>query len=440
MTPDQATSLVILALLVALHSFIALAYAALTNSRESQLREEAEMSSLAGPARLHITYQLSLTLIRFAIVAVTLRLLEITLPDSDLSSINGITYLVVLLPVAFITLTLGDLVPAAIASTRADVIARWVALPMRLLIIALSPLVEIMLAVSKLFSRLFGSDALVNVTTEEEIMTLVDAGQKDGVIETEEKQMIYSVLQFAETIVRELMLPRIDVVALDIDTPLEEAVKEFIDSGHSRIPVYQENIDNIKGLLYAKDILNALHRDKPRSGSISELLRPAYFVPESKRADVLFKELQSRKIHMAIVVDEYGGMAGIVTIEDLIEEIVGDIQDEYDIHEEAEYVKISSDEYTVDAGINLDDFNELLGVELASEDSDTLGGYILSKLGQVPNQGEIIEEDSLTMRVSVVEGRRIRKVHIVRKPPVPMEVDDENITAIITQHQATGKA
>jgi putative hemolysin len=425
LSSDQLTSLTIIGVLIVLHGFIALAYAALTNSRESHFRDEADAEASGGPARLHITYQLSLTLIRFAIVAVSLRLFELTRPDSSLYTANVALYIAILLPLAFVTMTLGDLVPAAIASNRADSLARWVMLPMRGLIFALAPLVEVMLGVSRLFSSLFGSGGLVNVTTEEEIMTLVDAGQKDGVIEHREKEMIYSVLQFGETIARELMVPRIDVVSLDIDTPVEEAANEIINSGHSRIPVYQEDIDNIKGLLYAKDILNVLHGDKPRPASIGELLRPAYFVPESKRADVLFKELQARKIHMAIVVDEYGGMAGIVTIEDLIEEIVGDIQDEFDIHEEAEYVKINDDEYTVDAGINLDDFNELIKVELTAEDSDTLGGYILSKLGRVPSQGEVIEEETLSVRISVVEGQRIRKVHVTRKHPATPAEDEE---------------
>ncbi len=244
-------------------------------------------------------------------------------------------------------------------------------------------------------------------------MTLVDAGEKAGTIEDEEKEMIYSVLQFGETLAREVMVPRIDVVALDITTPLREALGTFIESGHSRIPVYEGSIDTIKGLLYAKDILPVLQNGD--SKSIGDLMRPAYFVPETKRADVLLAELKARKIHMALVVDEYGGTAGLVTIEDLLEEIVGDIRDEFDIHEEAEYEQLGPDEFSVDAAMNIDDFNELMDTELPSEDTDTLGGYMYSRFGRVPAVGETVETPSLVLRVEEVEGQRIRRVHVTRK-------------------------
>jgi CBS domain containing-hemolysin-like protein len=256
-------------------------------------------------------------------------------------------------------------------------------------------------------------------------MTLVDAGQKEGTIDDEEKAMIFSVLQFGETLVREVMVPRMDIVAVEINTPLEVALGRFVESGHSRIPIYDEKIDNVEGVLYAKDVLTMWHNGGAKPQSIRDLMRPAYFVPENNRADLVLKEMQASKIHMAIVVDEYGGTAGIVTIENLIEEIIGDIQDEYDIAEEADYTQISASEYAVDASIDLDDLNELLPVALPTDDHDTLGGYIYSQVGRVPQEGELIDdtEHRLTLIVQSVEGRRIRKVLLTIHRPESSEPD-----------------
>jgi len=411
-------SLIVLMALIALHALIALAYAALTNSREHYLREQTEAGEEAPP-RLHITYQLSLLLIQFVIAALAVTalgggligLLSIEDPTTE----RAAAYTIVLLPTALITLVIGDLVPGAVGSTQADKIASWASYPMRLLIIVLSPLVSAIIAFSKALASAFGSSGMVNVFTEEEIMTMLDASEKEGTIETEEKEMLYSVLQFGDRLVREVMVPRIDIVAVDIETPLEEAVKAFMDSGHSRIPVYEETIDNIKGLLYAKDLLNLWGQEPTKP--IRDLMRKATFVPESKPADELLKELRTSKVHMAIIVDEYGGTAGLITFEDLIEEIVGDIQDEYDIHEEAEYVQNGPDNFTIDASISLNDFNDLLEVEISTEDSDTLGGFLFTQFGRVPEVGEKVEHEHLTMRIETIEGRRIRKVRVIRTPP-----------------------
>jgi CBS domain containing-hemolysin-like protein len=255
-------------------------------------------------------------------------------------------------------------------------------------------------------------------------------GQRGGTIEDEEKEMIYSVLQFGETLAREVMVPRPDVTAVEIDQPLEEALKKFIESGHSRVPVYEEEIDDIKGLLYAKDLLTLWHNGEQQA-TIRAIMRPAYFVPETKRADMLFKEMQERKVHLAVIVDEYGGTAGIVTIEDLVEEIVGDIKDEYDINEEAEYIQLGEKEYIVDGSMNLDDLNEMMDIDLPTDEADSIGGYIYSQLGRVPDVGETIEESEhhVSMRIEAVENRRIRKVHIIRiDPPADDEADDTEQT------------
>ncbi len=429
------SGLATLALLITLHALIALAYAALTNSRETHLRELTENESAVSP-RLHITYQISLIILQFSIAALTASSLAqpviTALDDTDPATARMLAYVIVLAPTALVTFVLGLLVPEAVGSARADRIAPWALYPMRLLIFALNPLAQLMLAISRLLASAFGSSSMVNVFTEEEIMTLLDAGQKEGTIENEEKEMIFSVLQLDDTLAREVMVPRIDIVAVDIETPLHEALQVFIESGHSRIPVYEDNIDNIKGLLYAKDMLALLKTGE--SKPISEVMRKAFFVPESKRCDVLLKELQTSKIHMAVVVDEYGGTAGLVTIEDLIEEIVGDIQDEYDIHEEADYIQEGPDTYLVDASMNLDDFNELLNVELPTDESDTLGGFLFTTLGHVPEAGETLEHLNLTLKIEAIEGRRIRKVRVTRRAPAadadgesPSETDGSRV-------------
>ncbi|MBL8165584.1 MAG: HlyC/CorC family transporter [Anaerolineae bacterium] len=416
----ELASLVPLLLLVALHALITLAYAALTNSRQTYLRDQTEHSS-STPPRLHITYQLSLLLVRFTIAAVVVTTFgqglaaQMVMDDPEVA--RALAYTLVLLPTAVITLIIGDLVPEAIASSRADALAPWALPLMRLLISLLTPVVALMIIVSRWLAGIFGSSDKVNVVTEEELMTMLDASEKEGSIENAEKEMIYSVLEFGDKLVREVMVPRIDIIALDIDTTLSTARSIFVESGHSRIPVYEDNVDNIKGLLYAKDLLrlSSDQADKP----IRELMRKPFFVPESKRADVLLKELRANKVHMALVVDEYGGTAGLVTIEDLIEEIIGDIQDEYDVHEEAEYTQLGPNHYLIDASMNLSDFNDLLEVELPTDDSDTLGGFLFTEFGHVPDVGETLEHGALTFKIESLDGRRIRKVHVTRKVAAP---------------------
>jgi CBS domain containing-hemolysin-like protein len=424
-------SLIVLILLIALHALIVLAYAAITNSRQSRLRDVPGNGENVSP-RMHITYQFSLLLVRFAIAAVAM----VGLGNNLVAGLHLETlpiYAVILMLVALVTLVLGDLVPEAVGSANADNIARWALFPMRLLIAFFGPVVSASLTISKGIASAFGGSNLVNIVTEEEIMTMLDASEKEGGIENEEKEMIVSVLEFGDRLVREVMVPRIDIVSADVETTTSDALKLFMESGHSRIPVYEETIDNIKGLLYAKDLLSLWGKEPTKT--IGDLLRKATFVPESKQADELLKELRASKVHMAIVVDEYGGTAGLVTFEDLIEEIIGDIQDEYDIHEEAEYIQHGPDNYTVDASISLNDFNNLLDVEFSTEDSDTLGGFLFTQLGRVPEVGERVEHENLTLRIETIDGRRIRKVRVIRHQPPAEENESAPKTNVATQPQ-----
>jgi CBS domain containing-hemolysin-like protein len=253
---------------------------------------------------------------------------------------------------------------------------------------------------------------------------MVDAGHEGGVLEGDERQMIYSIFELGDTLVREIMLPRIYINALDVSTPLQEAVDELIKSGHSRVPVYEESVDNVLGLLYAKDLLK-IWRKGDKIESLRSLLRPATFVPEAKKVDELLEEMQSGHVHMAMVVDEYGGIAGLVTLEDIFEEIVGEIQDEYDQSEEAPYVQAGDGEYVFQGKVDLRDFNEVMGSQLPTEETETLGGFIYEQVGRVPTSGESLQVGDIHLTIEQVTGRRIRKVRAKKEPEANLEEEQD---------------
>src|SRR5216683_1464949 len=248
--------------------------------------------------------------------------------------------------------------------------------------------------------------------TEEELRLLVTVGEEEGVLEEEETEMIHSIFEFADTTVREVMVPRIDMVTLEADATVDEAVDLALQGGFSRIPVYKESIDDITGVLYTKDMLKQLREDH-NTLPVRDLVRPAYFVPETKKLDDLLREIRQSRTHMVIVVDEYGSVAGLVTIEDLVEEIVGDIQDEYD-REENLYEQVNQYEYIFDAKISIDEFNELMDTDLQDEDYDTLGGFLFAQLDKIPVAGDTITFKNLTFTVLTTRGRRITKVRVER--------------------------
>lgn len=249
--------------------------------------------------------------------------------------------------------------------------------------------------------------------TEEELRLLVTVGEEEGVLEEEETEMIHSVFEFADTTVREVMIPRIDMVTLESDVTVDEAVDFAIQGGFSRIPVFEETIDNILGVLYVKDMLKQLREDHDTL-LIRDMLRPAHYVPETKKLDDVLREMRQQHVHMVIVIDEYGSVAGLATIEDLVEEIFGEIQDEYD-REENLYEKVNDNEYIVDAKMNIDDFNELMDMELDDTDYETLGGFLYAQLDKIPNTGDTITYDHVKFTVLSTRGRRITKVRVERE-------------------------
>ena len=248
--------------------------------------------------------------------------------------------------------------------------------------------------------------------TEEELRLLVNVGEEEGVLEEEETEMIHSIFEFADTTVREVMIPRIDMITLESDATVDEAVDLALQGGFSRIPVYEETIDNIIGVLFTKDMLKQLREGHNSFQSVNSFARHT-LCQRSKKLDDLLREIRQKRTHMAIVVDEYGSVAGLVTIEDLVEEIVGDIQDEYD-REENLYEQVSQFEYIFDAKINIDEFNELMDTDLENEDYETLGGFLLGQLDKIPVAGDTITFKNLTFTVLTTRGLRITKVRVER--------------------------
>jgi CBS domain containing-hemolysin-like protein len=440
-------------LVTLLRSFFALARSAFSNVRRARLIDmeqrgvtsAVEIQRLSeNSSRLLATSEVGAVLgIVFAGGVATIEFVPLAqaqlaawLPMLSASLLQTIAFFVVMLIAAFVLFVLGRLVPEAIAVRHAERIALALLRPMQALSYAFAPLVRFAILASNLLSIPFGGQRResTQLVTEEEIKTMVDAGQEEGLIEQDEKAMILSVLDFGDTVAREVMVPRIDILALDVDTPWDEVVDFVIKSGHSRVPVYKHSIDDIIGILYAKDVLKAM-RDGVRP-PIATLVRKVYFTPESKRVNELLQELQKTRVHVSIVVDEYGGTAGLVTIEDILEEIVGEIQDEYD-EEQPEYVPSPDGKgYVVDAGMLISDVNELLSVELPEDQSDTIGGFIYDQLGKVPVAGEVVNYNGLTAEVLQVNDRRILKVKVIYEPPQ----STQQIEQIEQNEQATTEA
>ena len=276
--------------------------------------------------------------------------------------------------------------------------------------------------------RLFGAQVTSEAQiTAEELRLIVERGGEQGILEAEEEQMINAVIELGDQRVHEVMVPRIHMVTLPATATLDDAIDTVIAEGHSRIPVYEDKIDEIVGILYAKDLLPFLKGTVDQRPSLRSILRTPVFVPESMTVDDLLHELQRRKVHLAIVLDEYGGTAGLVTIEDLLEEIVGEIQDEYD-EEEPLIVKLSDDEARIDGRAAIDDLEELFHTSLGLDDEDqydTVGGLIYHRIGGVPKPGDRVVVDGVTLTVETTDGRRVGKVLAVRERPDPEDDEDD---------------
>jgi CBS domain containing-hemolysin-like protein len=403
------TLLVLLFILLAVDLLITATRAGILNARYSRLVSLSEelgqqvdqaLDLVKRRTGLRDSLRLALTLLRFLIAGLVIAIMIPLDPAlMPIQTLGGLLLLVALFIWLFEFFVERRILrdPESWA-LRLTPLARAIALITRPLLVLPARL-----------SNIGGEPKQLVTITEDELRSFVDASQREGVLEKDERRMIFSIFEFGDTLVREIMVPRIDIFALDVETPIEKVGDELLESGYSRVPIYRNTIDNIIGLLYAKDLLK-VWRLPGKINSLVELLRPANFVPESKKLDDLLAEMQGGRIHIAIVVDEFGGVAGLVTMEDMMEEIVGEIQDEYDHGEELSYQKAENGDLVFHGRINLGDFNEIMRTSLHSEDADTLGGYLFGQIGRVPKVGEKIEEGDLILTIEQIVGRRIRRV------------------------------
>lgn len=311
----------------------------------------------------------------------------------------------------------GEITPKSFATQHAEKVSMMFSKPVGILMTLLTPFVIIFYSISSWIIRLFGGDISQShpLVTEEELKTMVDVGSEEGVFEQEEKEMLHNIFDFGDLQVRDIMVQRVDITALDVDATYEEVLEIVKDEQFSRFPVYREDIDDIIGILNVKDLL-FLTEEQKRGFKLEDYIREPYFAYEFKRITDLFKELKKTRTHISIILDEYGGTVGIVTIEDLLEEIVGEIDDEYDDDKETDIETIRKNEYMVSGSYRLDELNDLIGTDIESEEFDSIGGYLIGILGTFPASGEIIETDGIRFVVDEVDKNRIKKIRMILKP------------------------
>jgi putative hemolysin len=407
-------------LLVLGNAFFVAAEYALVTARRSRLREFADAGSrrarialriMDSPVRFIGTVQLGITAFSIALGAIGEPLLEHFL-DPVLAT--GVAFVISFAIVTYLHVTLGELVPKAIALTKNESTALWVALPVEAFYVATYPLVWFLQESANAFTGLFGIEpapAGVVAHTEEDIRMIVAAAGATGVVEPVEQELIYKAFDFADKEAHEVMVPRPEVVMISVDLPAQECLDAIVDSPYTRYPAYHNSVDEIVGILHVRDLFKALYDRGIENVQIEELLRPPFFVPETKDLAALLAEFRNANQHMAIVVDEYGSMQGIVTLEDLLEEIVGEIEDEYDLPDES-LQRLDDKTVRVDGTFPIDDFNERFGVDLPQDDYHTLAGFVFGALGRAPEEGDEVEWNGLKFGVVEVDGARIEQLDV----------------------------
>ena len=441
---QTVVELLVIALLILLNGIFVAAEIALISIRRSRVEQLVDEGSRGArrvrrlidePGRFLAVIQLGITFVGFlaaAFAAVSLvkglaALLKNAGFPADYADATALIAVTILL--SLFTIVFGELVPKTLALAHPDRFALTLARPVDVLARLLGPIVALLTGVTGAITRLFGAEVARDAQiSAEELKLIVERGGEQGVLEAEEEQMIQAVIELGDRRLHEVMVPRVGMVGLSADATLDEALDAIVAEGHSRIPVYEDSVDEIVGILYAKDLLPFLKHGAAERPVVRSLLRPPVFVPESMSIDDLLHELQRRKVHIAIVLDEYGGTAGLVTIEDLLEEIVGEIQDEYDTEEPAT-VRLSDTEARIDGLVSIEELAEFFDIELDLEDQDeydTVGGLIFHRLGDVPKPGDRVNIDGLSLTVESTDGRRVSKVLAVREPrgDSPYDGDD----------------
>ncbi|HET7521396.1 MAG TPA: hemolysin family protein [Candidatus Limnocylindria bacterium] len=443
--------LALVAILIMIGGFFAASEIALITVKRHRLHQlVSEGNSSAGiaerltndPSRFLATIQIAITFLGFLASAVgavslsgALAGLIALIPFEPLrAAADTASFVLVTLLIALASIIIGELVPKTLALTFAERFALVVARPIGWMDSLLRPVVWLVSSLSNVLVRLLGGRdrPQAGYLSTEELKMLVETGSETGGIEEDEKEMIHGVIELAETKVHEVMVPRIGIRAIDVNDPMDEVLDVIVRAGHSRVPVYEENLDDIIGILYAKDLLPYLKRNGRAAPEIDirKLVRPPVYVPETKAVDELLHEMQVTKRHIAIVVDEYGGTAGLITLEDVVEEIVGEIQDEYD-REESLVEPLANDgeiSFRLDGRVSMDDLRDLFGLSDEEEEDeeayDTVGGFIVHRVGRIPLPGATVKFRDVTLTVDAAEPRRVAKVIASRQKP-PEEGEPE---------------
>lgn len=423
------SQLIILAILIFLNAFFAASEIAFISLNDTKIEKQAKEGNkkakqiekmLSSPSKFLATIQIGITLAGFlssAFASDTFAeklapTLYNLMPFIGLGVWKSISIVIITIILSFFTLVLGELVPKRLAMKNYEKIAFGTIGIIRIISLIASPFVKLLTFTTNSISKLFGvGESDEEIVTEEEIKMMVDEGEEKGTIQEEEKELINNVFEFNDITVSEIMRHRKDIFALDINISNEELLQNLSkeEYRHSRIPIYDETIDEIKGILYVKDILKNINK---KSFKVKNLIKDAYFVSQNRLINEVFKELQRNNVQIAIVIDEYGGTAGLVTMEDILEELVGDIYDEYDDDEEKEIEKIDSNTYIISGSATIYDVNKLLEADIPEGDYDTISGFLQEKLGRIPAEKEkpVIETEKVTYKIVKYKDKRILKV------------------------------
>lgn len=412
--------LIVVIVCIVLSGFASAAETSLTGVRRSRILQLAEetansrarlVASLLGTPQRFLTTILVLNSVAIIVASSLATELSLRYVPPNPPWLRDVVSSVVM---SLVVLICAEITPKLLAIQNTERAALRLGPIVNLFAVALFPLIATLTWITGGLARLFHSQttSLDQHYTEEELRMLIEVGEQQHILEEEETAMIHGVFEFGDTLVREVMRPRIDVAAVAVDAPLQEVVDVAMNAGHSRIPMFEESIDNVVGVLYVKDLLRFLLPDQ-QPINLRDLARSPFFVPESQKVTQVFHDMRTTKVHMAIVLDEYGGTAGVVTIEDLLEEIVGDIQDEYDT-ETPDIEPAGEGAYLVDGSVSMGTIDELMEVDLESDAYDTIGGLIYSQLGAEPAEGGSAVVGPLQVTVIEMDGRRVRRVRVER--------------------------
>lgn len=425
------SQLIFLFILILLNAYFAATEIAFISLNDAKIEKQAKdgnkkakqiQKMLKNPSKFLATIQIGITLAGFlssafasdAFAGMLAPVLNEWMPFISIATWQNISIVIITIILSFFTLVFGELVPKRLAMKYYEKISFATIGVIKGISVVTAPFVKLLTWSTNLVSKIFGvGEQEEEIVTEEEIKMMVNQGEEKGSIEENEKELINNVFEFNDIIASEIMTYRTDIYAIEMNEDIYGILDEIDEYKYSRIPVYEETIDDIKGILFLKDILKLVSTRK--EFKIADIMREAYFVPESKPIDEIFEELQANKMQMAIVVDEYGGTAGLLTMEDILEELVGNIFDEYD-DVEVEYKRLDDNTYLIDGSVSLYEMKKILDIELPEGDYETLSGYLIEKLGRLPEEDEhqVIEDEHLTYKIEEYEDRRIKWVKVCK--------------------------